>query len=238
MRSWHASVDSLRDVCCLARSVLAASSAEAQQSSIGGVGHGPGDRAGRSRPPGSSSSAPNRIETTNQEGQYHFRNVAPGSYQVRVLRLGYRPGDRQCARGPGRDGHPRLRPDARPGAAGRDRDHRHRRAAQARDRQRGGHHRRRRGRRGAADHRVRQPALRPRGRGAGAQERRHHRHRHPHPDPGLQQRLALQRAAVLRRWHPDRRAAPPADAYDSGRQPARSSRSTTSIPTTSRTSRS
>ncbi len=33
----------------------------------------------------------NRIETTGREGQYTFRNVAPGSYQFRVLRLGYRP---------------------------------------------------------------------------------------------------------------------------------------------------
>ena len=32
-----------------------------------------------------------RIEATNQEGRYVFRNVAPGSYAVRVLRLGYRP---------------------------------------------------------------------------------------------------------------------------------------------------
>ncbi len=34
---------------------------------------------------------PNRIETTNREGRFVFRNVAPGNYQVRVLRLGYRP---------------------------------------------------------------------------------------------------------------------------------------------------
>jgi TonB-linked SusC/RagA family outer membrane protein len=32
-----------------------------------------------------------RIETTSREGQYTFRNVAPGSYQLRVLRVGYRP---------------------------------------------------------------------------------------------------------------------------------------------------
>jgi TonB-linked SusC/RagA family outer membrane protein len=31
------------------------------------------------------------IETTNREGQYTFRTVTPGTYQVRVLRLGYRP---------------------------------------------------------------------------------------------------------------------------------------------------
>ena len=32
-----------------------------------------------------------RIETTNREGQYRFRGIAPGSYQIRVLRLGYKP---------------------------------------------------------------------------------------------------------------------------------------------------
>jgi TonB-dependent SusC/RagA subfamily outer membrane receptor len=34
---------------------------------------------------------PNRIETTNREGRFMFRNVAPGQYPVRVLRLGYAP---------------------------------------------------------------------------------------------------------------------------------------------------
>jgi TonB-linked SusC/RagA family outer membrane protein len=33
----------------------------------------------------------NRIETTNREGRYRFRGVAPGSYQLRVLRLGFKP---------------------------------------------------------------------------------------------------------------------------------------------------
>src|SRR6185312_12597480 len=33
----------------------------------------------------------NLIETTNREGEYTFRTVAPGTYQVRTLRLGYRP---------------------------------------------------------------------------------------------------------------------------------------------------
>ena len=33
----------------------------------------------------------NRIETSGREGQYTFRNVPPGSYQLRVLRVGYRP---------------------------------------------------------------------------------------------------------------------------------------------------
>jgi TonB-linked SusC/RagA family outer membrane protein len=33
----------------------------------------------------------NRIEGTGREGQYTFRDVAPGAYQLRVLRVGYRP---------------------------------------------------------------------------------------------------------------------------------------------------
>ena len=33
----------------------------------------------------------NRIETSGREGQYTFLNVAPGTYQLRVLRVGYRP---------------------------------------------------------------------------------------------------------------------------------------------------
>jgi TonB-linked SusC/RagA family outer membrane protein len=32
-----------------------------------------------------------RIETTDREGTYRFRAVAPGTYQLRVLRVGYRP---------------------------------------------------------------------------------------------------------------------------------------------------
>jgi TonB-linked SusC/RagA family outer membrane protein len=32
-----------------------------------------------------------RIETTNREGEYSFRNVAAGTYPLRVLRVGYRP---------------------------------------------------------------------------------------------------------------------------------------------------
>ena len=67
-----------------------ASLAEAQQSSIGGVvtdeATGQPLEAARVVLTGS-----NRIEGTSQEGRYLFRNVAPGSYAVRVLRLGYRP---------------------------------------------------------------------------------------------------------------------------------------------------
>ncbi len=44
---------------------------------------------------------PNRIETTNLEGRFSFRNVAPGAYQVRVLRLGYRPETDTAAVAPG-----------------------------------------------------------------------------------------------------------------------------------------
>jgi TonB-linked SusC/RagA family outer membrane protein len=34
---------------------------------------------------------PNRIEGTSREGRYSFRGAPPGTYQVRVLRVGYRP---------------------------------------------------------------------------------------------------------------------------------------------------
>jgi TonB-linked SusC/RagA family outer membrane protein len=36
-------------------------------------------------------SGTNRIEATNREGRFTFRDVAPGTYQLRVLRVGYRP---------------------------------------------------------------------------------------------------------------------------------------------------
>lgn len=32
-----------------------------------------------------------QIETTNRDGRFTFRNVSPGTYQVRVLRVGYKP---------------------------------------------------------------------------------------------------------------------------------------------------
>src|SRR5512138_170253 len=32
-----------------------------------------------------------RIESTDREGRYRFRGVTPGTYQLRVLRVGYRP---------------------------------------------------------------------------------------------------------------------------------------------------
>jgi TonB-linked SusC/RagA family outer membrane protein len=34
---------------------------------------------------------PNRIETTGREGRYTFRGISPGSHQIKVLRLGYKP---------------------------------------------------------------------------------------------------------------------------------------------------
>jgi TonB-linked SusC/RagA family outer membrane protein len=70
--------------------VAAASVAEAQQSSITGVvtdeATGQPLEAARVALIGID-----RIVGTNQEGRYLLRNVAPGSYGVRVLRLGYRP---------------------------------------------------------------------------------------------------------------------------------------------------
>jgi TonB-linked SusC/RagA family outer membrane protein len=75
-------------VCALA--LAAVSLAEAQQSSVGGVvtDEATGQPLEAARV---ALTGQNRIEATNQEGRYVFRNVAPGSYAVRVLRLGYRP---------------------------------------------------------------------------------------------------------------------------------------------------
>lgn len=98
MRRW-----TLRAGRWLSALVLAtASLAEAQQSSVGGVvtdeATGQPLEAARVLLTG-----PNRIEATNQEGRYHFRNVAPGSYAVRVLRLGYRPATDSANVAPGED---------------------------------------------------------------------------------------------------------------------------------------
>ena len=86
MRRWMMRAGGV--VCALA--LAAVSLAEAQQSSVGGVvtdeATGQPLEAARVLLTGV-----NRIEATNQEGRYLFRNVAPGSYAVRVLRLGYRP---------------------------------------------------------------------------------------------------------------------------------------------------
>ena len=73
-----------------ALALATASLAEAQQSTVGGVvtDEATGQPLEAARV---ILTGPNRIEATNQEGRYLFRNVAPGSYAVRVLRLGYRP---------------------------------------------------------------------------------------------------------------------------------------------------
>jgi TonB-dependent starch-binding outer membrane protein SusC len=44
-----------------------------------------------------------RIETSNRNGEYRFRDVVPGTYQVRVLRVGYRPLVRSATVGAGED---------------------------------------------------------------------------------------------------------------------------------------
>jgi TonB-dependent starch-binding outer membrane protein SusC len=64
--------------------------AQAQQGAIGGQVVDAGDNApleaARVILTGTS-----QIETTNREGRFLFRNVAPGTHQVRVLRVGYKP---------------------------------------------------------------------------------------------------------------------------------------------------
>src|SRR5215212_5450878 len=42
-----------------------------------------------------------RIETTDREGGYTFRAVAPGTYSIRVLRVGYRPAAQSLTVGDG-----------------------------------------------------------------------------------------------------------------------------------------
>lgn len=44
---------------------------------------------------------PNRIETTNRDGRFLFRGVTEGNYQLRVLRLGYKPATATAAVAPG-----------------------------------------------------------------------------------------------------------------------------------------
>jgi TonB-linked SusC/RagA family outer membrane protein len=44
---------------------------------------------------------PNRIEGTGRDGRYFFRGVEPGSYLIRVVRLGYRPASDTVAVAPG-----------------------------------------------------------------------------------------------------------------------------------------
>jgi TonB-linked SusC/RagA family outer membrane protein len=84
----------------VALAVATASQAEAQGGTISGAVT---DEATGTGLEGSRVllTGPNRIEATNQEGRYTFRNVAPGSYQVRVLRLGYRPATDTAVVAPG-----------------------------------------------------------------------------------------------------------------------------------------
>ena len=88
--------------CACALVVAAAPAAMAQQSSIGGVvtdeATGQPLEAARVVLTGID-----RIVGTNQEGRYLFRNVAPGSYAVRVLRLGYRPATDSANVAPGEE---------------------------------------------------------------------------------------------------------------------------------------
>ena len=81
-------------------SLAAARGAHAQQGSIGGVvtDEATGDLLEAARV---ILVGPNRIEATNREGRYAFRNVPPGNHQVRVLRLGYRPATDSAAVAPG-----------------------------------------------------------------------------------------------------------------------------------------
>ena len=83
------------------------------------------------------------IETTNGEGRYNIRSIAPGTYQVRALRIGYAPLVQTVTIGQDETGALDFALTRGTGAARRDRDHRDGRAAQARDRQRGLDHRRR-----------------------------------------------------------------------------------------------
>ena len=198
MRRWTLRVGRWVGVLVLATASLA----EAQQSSIGGVvtDEATGQTLEAARV---LLTGPNRIEATNQEGRYLFRNVAPGSYAVRVLRLGYRPATDTANVAPGEavtldfalTGAPVQLDEIVTTATGEQR--------KLEVGQRRLHHRRGAGGGGGADLRVRQPDFRARGGRAGAEERRHHRHRHPDPDPRIQQPLTLQRAAVLHRRHPD-----------------------------------
>jgi TonB-linked SusC/RagA family outer membrane protein len=72
----------------------------AQQGAIGGritdQSGGAGLEAARVLLTGTS-----RIENSDREGHFLFRNVAPGNYQVRVLRVGYKPAAQTAAVGAG-----------------------------------------------------------------------------------------------------------------------------------------
>ena len=88
--------------CASALMVIAVSLGEAQQSSIGGVvtDEATGQPLEAARV---VLTGVDRIAATNQEGRYQFRNVTPGSYAVRVLRLGYRPSTDSAHVAPGEE---------------------------------------------------------------------------------------------------------------------------------------
>ena len=73
-----------------ALALLAPAAAAGQAGSIAGTVT---DRAGGAALEGARVllTGTNRIETSGREGQYTFRAVPPGTYQLRVLRVGYRP---------------------------------------------------------------------------------------------------------------------------------------------------
>jgi hypothetical protein len=78
----------IHGVTLLLGGLAAASGVQAQQASIGGVvsDQATGDPLEAAQV---VLVGQNRVETTSREGRYLFRNVTPGSYQVRALRLGY-----------------------------------------------------------------------------------------------------------------------------------------------------
>jgi TonB-linked SusC/RagA family outer membrane protein len=82
MRQW------IHGVTLLLGGLAAAPGVQAQQASIGGVvtDQATGDPLEAAQV---VLVGQNRVETTSREGRYLFRNVTPGSYQIRALRLGY-----------------------------------------------------------------------------------------------------------------------------------------------------
>ncbi|HEX6107717.1 MAG TPA: carboxypeptidase regulatory-like domain-containing protein, partial [Gemmatimonadales bacterium] len=80
--------------------LAAVPAAVAQQGAIGGVvtDESTGDPLEAAR---IVLTGPNRIEATNREGRFLFRSVAPGNYQLRILRLGYKPSTAEAAVAPG-----------------------------------------------------------------------------------------------------------------------------------------
>ncbi len=143
-----------------------------------------------------------RIATSNRDGQYAFRGVPAGTYQLRVLRVGYRPEVQSATVAEAQTvtldfsmtPAPVQLDELVTTATGEQRKLEIANAVSTIDVAAVA--------KLPADHRVHQPDLRP-GRGRpGAQERGHDRQRHPDPHPRLQQRFTLQRAAVLHRRDP------------------------------------